>query len=131
MSDQDFLARTERFARHLADLGLRLDNESFALLLRILHGVNQALVHHSRSVDIPFGPDDRKLFTSELGRELETLMDLLGSHGMRMVVDVGDSAGAATASGLERPPSGPLALAERERDRREVEAIVRASGMER
>jgi hypothetical protein len=130
MSDQDFTARTERFARHLAELGLRLDKESFALLLRILHGVNQALVHHSRSVDIPFGPGDRELFTNELGRELGTLMDLLGPHGMRMVVDVGDAAGPATTGGPEGPPSGLLALAERERDRREVEAIVRASGME-
>ncbi|MDF3287813.1 hypothetical protein [Streptomyces silvisoli] len=130
MSDQDFLARTERFARHLAELGLRLDKESFALLLRILHGVNQALVHHSRSVDIPFGPGDRKLFTNELGRELETLMDLLGSHGMRMVVDVADSAGAGPDGGFEEPSSGLLAPAERDRDRREVEAIVRASGMQ-
>ena len=130
MSDQDFLARTERFARRLAELGLRLDEDSFALLLRILHGVNQALVHHSRSVDVPFGPGDRELFTSELGRELETLMDLLGPHGMRMVVDMDDSAGKAAADGLEGQRGGLLALAERERDRREVEAIVRTSGME-
>ncbi|MGW7008954.1 hypothetical protein ACWGCW_40890 [Streptomyces sp. NPDC054933] len=130
MSDQDFLARTERFARHLAELGLRLDKDSFALLLRILGGVNEALVQRSRSVDIPFGPGDKELFTSELGRELETLMELLGPHGMRMVVDVDDSAGRAAAGDFDGPPRGLLALAERQRDRREVEAIVRASGME-
>jgi hypothetical protein len=113
MDEEHFLERAKQFAQRLAELQNRLDPDSYDLLLRILRGINDAIVHHRDSdgdgVDVPFSPRDQDRFTPALGRELTELTSLLGPHGLRLVVDFG---------------------AAQERDRLEVEAIARASGMD-
>ncbi|MFF7651254.1 hypothetical protein ACFZCY_15590 [Streptomyces sp. NPDC007983] len=113
MDEEQFLERAKQFALHLAELQSRLDPASYDLLLRILHGVNEAIVGRSSGgatgIDVPFTALDRDLFTPALGRELAELTSLLGPHGLQLVVEFGD---------------------QQERDRREVEAIARASGMD-
>ncbi|MGW3568166.1 hypothetical protein ACWDSL_30675 [Streptomyces sp. NPDC000941] len=117
MDEEHFLERAKQFAHRLAELQNRLDPDSYDLLLRILRGINDAIVHRrdggsdsgGGSVDVEFSPRDQDRFTPALGRELEELTSLLGPHGLRLVVDFG---------------------AEQERDRMEVEAIARVSGMD-
>ncbi|NUS89317.1 MAG: hypothetical protein HOY75_43115 [Streptomyces sp.] len=116
MDEEHFLERAKQFAHRLAELQNRLDPDSYDLLLRILRGINDAIVHRrdggsdrGGSVDVAFSPRDQDRFTPALGRELEELTSLLGPHGLRLVVDFG---------------------AEQERDRMEVEAIARVSGMD-
>ncbi|MDW6058410.1 hypothetical protein SAZ11_10375 [Streptomyces sp. FXJ1.4098] len=115
MDEEHFLERAKQFAHRLAELQYRLDPDSYDLLLRILRGINDAIVHRrdggsdSGSVDVAFSPRDQDRFTPALSRELEELTSLLGPHGLRLVVDFG---------------------AEQERDRMEVEAIARVSGMD-
>ncbi len=111
MSDEEFLARTEQFARHLGELGRRWDEQPFALLLRILGGVNDALSRRSQTVDVPFGPGDKELFTAEFGRELETLMGLLGPHGMPVVVQREQFPADQAERGPGGPPEGILGAA--------------------
>ncbi|WP_055551761.1 hypothetical protein [Streptomyces sp. NBRC 110028] len=113
MDEEQFLERAQQFALHLAELQSRLDPASYDLLLRILHGVNEAIVGRSSGgatgIDVPVTALDRDLFTPALGRELAELTSLLGPHGLQLIVEFGD---------------------QQERDRREVEAIARASGMD-
>lgn len=111
MDEEHFLERAKQFALHLAELQSRLDPASYDLLLRILHGINDAIVGRSSGstgIDVPFTAVDRDLFTPALGRELAKLTSLLGPHGLQLVVEFGN---------------------QREHDRREVEAIARVSGM--
>ncbi len=83
------------------------------------------------------------MFTPALQAELLVLFGLLTSHDERVVVDLGDSPHAKGMKVLvprERADDPALLrrhkqrvaaeAAEREADRREVEAIARASGME-
>ncbi|CAM5317697.1 hypothetical protein [Streptomyces abikoensis] len=112
MNDRNFLERTKQFALYLAELQTALDPESYALLLRILKGFNEAIVHRENGIDIPFSPREKELFTPEFGRILTRLAGLLGPHGMHVVVGTHGT-----------PP--PTA----EHDRSEVDAIARASGM--
>ncbi|MER7790541.1 hypothetical protein [Streptomyces sp. NPDC097640] len=113
MDEEHFLERAKQFAYRLAELQNRLDPDSYDLLLRILRGINDAIMHRSDgvsdSVDVEFSPQDQDRFTPAFGEELAELTSLLGPHGLRLVVDFG---------------------AERERDRLEVEAIARVSGMD-
>ncbi|GAA0452795.1 hypothetical protein ACFQ2B_30835 [Streptomyces stramineus] len=115
MNDQNFLERTKQFARCMAELHTTLDPESYALLLRILKGLNEAIVHRGSGVDLPFSPREKELFTPEFGQVLTKLAGFLGPHGMRLVVGTGPDADA------ERDRS--------ERDRSEVDGIARASGL--
>ncbi|MGY0056048.1 hypothetical protein ACWY4P_05720 [Streptomyces sp. LZ34] len=110
MDEEHFLERAKQFAHRLAELQNRLDPDSYDLLLRILRGINDAIVHRGDGdgIDVAFSPRDQDRFTPALGQELAELTSLLGPHGLRLVVDFG---------------------AEQERDRREVEAIARVSGM--
>ncbi|AEW96506.1 MULTISPECIES: hypothetical protein [Streptomycetaceae] len=78
MDDQDFLGRAEHFARRLAGAGKRLDEASFGLLVRILGGVNDALVRRGGAVDVPLAESERRLLTPQLGRELQALLGALG-----------------------------------------------------
>ncbi|MEH6376393.1 hypothetical protein V7793_19010 [Streptomyces sp. KLMMK] len=120
MNDRNFLERTKQFALYLAELQTSLDPESYALLLRILKGFNEAIVHRERGVDIPFSPREKELFTPEFGRALARLAGFLGPHGMHVVVGThGTPAGSGPPGGAE--PG--------DHDRREVDAIARASGM--
>ncbi|MCD9141369.1 hypothetical protein [Streptomyces albireticuli] len=118
MNDQNFLERTRQLALCMAELHTSLDPESYALLLRILQGLNEAIVHRDTGVDLPFSPREKELFTPEFGRVLKKLAGYLGPHGMRVVVggEIGDGSGDGGAGACER-------------DRREVDAIARASGM--
>ncbi|MFI0776685.1 hypothetical protein [Streptomyces sp. NPDC021212] len=113
MDEEQFVERARQFALHLAELQSRLDPASYDLLLRILHGINDAIVGRSAGgptgIDVPFTALDRDLFTPALGRELAELTSLLGPHGLQLVVEFGSR---------------------QERDRREVEAIARVSGMD-
>ncbi|MFC5144575.1 hypothetical protein [Streptomyces aureoversilis] len=120
MNDRNFLERTKQFALYLAELQTSLDPESYALLLRILKGFNEAIVHRERGVDIPFSPREKELFTPEFGRVLTRLAGFLGPHGMQVVVG---THGTPSDAG---PPGGADSG---ERDRHEVDAIARASGM--
>ncbi|MGK5732967.1 hypothetical protein [Streptomyces sp. URMC 124] len=123
MNDRNFLERTKQFALYLAELQTSLDPESYALLLRVLKGFNEAILHRERGVDIPFSPREKELFTPEFGRVLTRLAGFLGPHGMHVVVGTDGAPGAPAASG---PPGG---TGPGEHDRREVDAIARASGM--
>lgn len=111
MDEEHLLERAKQFAHRLAELRNRLDPDSYDLLLRILRGINDAIVHRTDgdSVNVEFSPQDQDRFTPAFGQELAELTSLLGPHGLRLVVDFG---------------------AERERDRLEVEAIARVSGMD-
>jgi hypothetical protein len=112
MNEQDFLERGKEFAHYLAVLQDRLEPDSYALLLRMLRGLNDALAQGPGGVAIQFSPDERRLLTPELGQEFAKLAMMLGSYGVHVVVDVGEAAEE-----------------QRERDRREVEEIARVSGM--
>ncbi|MDT0546411.1 MULTISPECIES: hypothetical protein [Streptomyces] len=109
MDEEHFLERAKQFAYRLAELRNRLDPDSYDLLLRILRGINDAILHRTDGIEVPFSPRDQDRFTPAFGQELAELTSLLGPHGLRLVVDFG---------------------AERERDRLEVEAIARVSGMD-
>lgn len=104
MNEDPFLERAEQFVLYLAELQSTLDPESYDLLLRILKGTNEALVHRGVELDIPLSPRERQLFTPEFGHRLTKLLDHLTPQC-----------------------AGPDA--ESEYLRREVEAIARASGM--
>ncbi|WP_416970938.1 hypothetical protein [Streptomyces sp. 4F14] len=119
MNDDAFLETTRRFARRLAELRGSLDPEAYALLLRILKGTNEALVHRDTSVDIDLSDREQELFTPEFGERLRELLDLLGPLGAMTSVDLDALTG----------PEAEAREAERERLRREVEAIARASGL--
>jgi hypothetical protein len=122
MNEQDFLERGKEFAHYLAALQDRLEPDSYALLLRMLRGLNDAIAQGPGGVAIRFSPDERRLLTPELGREFATLAMMLGSYGVQVTVDFDEAAQAAAADAA-------AAAEQRERDRREVEEIARASGM--
>ncbi|GGO81334.1 hypothetical protein [Wenjunlia tyrosinilytica] len=116
MTDADFLERTKRFAFHLAELQERLTPESYALLLRVLRGINDALTRQPGGISIEFAPGEKELFTAELAQELTRLVEFLGPGGLRVVIDMDGAEG----------PCADVA----EHDRHEVERIARASGLE-
>ncbi|WP_149829286.1 hypothetical protein [Streptomyces tailanensis] len=104
MNKDPYLASAEQFVLYLAELQSTLDPESYELLLRILKGTNEALVHRGVELDIPLSPRERELFTPEFGDRLRKLLDHLN-------------------------PNCDCPDAESEYLRQEVEAIARASGM--
>lgn len=106
-----------RFFHYLAELRATLDPESFALVLRILEATDQALEDRRANVDVPLSPREQELFTPEFGENLRALMDLL----VPAATDV--------AQWDEPVPDDLEDVDERERLRREVEAIARASGL--
>jgi hypothetical protein len=118
MNDQNFLERTKRFALYMAELHTSLDPESYALLLRVLQGLNEAIVHRESGVDLPFSARERELFTPEFGRVLTKLAGYLGPYGVHVVVGTDDGPGDRGDHHKDT-----------ERDRQEVDAIARVSGM--
>ncbi|WKX70432.1 hypothetical protein [Streptomyces sp. XD-27] len=135
--------RTERLTQYLTELRERIDPESLDLLLRLLREVSTSPAVRGGTYELGMGPEEKALFTPALQAELLVLFGLLTAQDERVVVDLGD---APHAKGmkmlvpqeqaedpefLERHRQRVAAEAERrERDRREVEAIARASGME-
>ncbi|WP_210589377.1 hypothetical protein [Streptomyces sp. GESEQ-35] len=120
MNEHGFLESTKQFALYLSELQNTLDSESYDLLLRILKGTNDALVHRNTDIDIALSPREQELFTPEFGRQLQQLLTLLGPLGAHTFVDFD------TPTDTE-PTQGDT---EREQLRREVEAIARVSGLE-
>ncbi|MEV0735442.1 hypothetical protein AB0I51_05630 [Streptomyces sp. NPDC050549] len=120
MNEHGFPESTEQFALCLSELQSSLDPESYELLLRILKGTNDALVHRNADVDIDLSPREQELFTPEFGQQLHQLLNLLGPFGAHTFVDFG------TLTDTESARSE----AEREHLRSEVEGIAKASGLE-
>ncbi|WP_431044357.1 hypothetical protein ACQUSR_22245 [Streptomyces sp. P1-3] len=135
--------RAERLRQYLTELRDRIDPDSLDLLLRLLREVSTSPAVRGGTYELGMGPEEKALFTPALQAELLVLFGLLTAQDERVVVDLGD---APHAKGmkmlvpqeqaddpefLERHRQRVAAEAERrERDRREVEAIARASGME-
>ncbi|WP_328503297.1 hypothetical protein OG828_33825 [Streptomyces sp. NBC_00457] len=119
MNEHGFLESTKQFALYLSELQNSLDSESYDLLLRILKGTNDALIHRNTDIDIALSPREQELFTPEFGKQLHQLLTLLGPLGAQTFVDFG-------AAG----PDPDQSATDRERLRREVEAIAKASGLE-
>lgn len=65
-----------RVGERLRELSLSLDAPSFALLLKVLGGVNAAFAQHDEGVEIDLNEEERALYTPELRRELLTLLEL-------------------------------------------------------
>jgi hypothetical protein len=120
MNEHGFLDGAEQFVLYLSELQSSLDPESYELLLRILKGTNDALVHRNADIDIDLSPREQELFTPEFGERLHRLLDLLAPLGAHTSVDFD------TLTGTDPVRSE----AEREHVRREVEAIAKASGLE-
>lgn len=79
MSKDDRRTEVHRRAeRYLLDLEERLDPAAFALFLRVVGGVDAAVRHRERDVDIAMTPRERDLFLTELQGELVALLALLG-----------------------------------------------------
>lgn len=134
MNERGFPESVKQFATYLYELQNSLDPESYALLLRILQGTNDAIVN--RGTNVFFSPRDKELFTPEFAESLRKLLGLLGPLGMQTVFDLDFD----TDPGMEttridspadaQPPQKSTHLADQEELRREVEAIARASGLE-
>ncbi|QKW50034.1 hypothetical protein [Streptomyces buecherae] len=135
--------RAERLRRYLSELEQRVDPRSLELLMRLLRELSVSPAVRGGTYELGMGPEERKLFTPALQAELLVLFGLLTSHDERVVVDLGDSPHAKGMKVLvprERADDPDFLrrhkqrvaaeAAEREADRREVEAIARASGME-
>lgn len=135
--------RAERLRRYLQELQERIDPRALELLLRLLHEASASPAVRGGTYELGMGPEEKELFTPALQAELLVLFGLLTSQEERVVVDLGDSPHAKgmkvlvpqeraeDEEFLARHKSRVAAEAERrERDRREVEAIARASGME-
>ncbi|MDJ1133225.1 hypothetical protein [Streptomyces iconiensis] len=65
-----------RVGQRLRELAQRLDQPSFALLLKVLGGVNAAFAHRNEEVAIDLTEEERALYTPELQGELVTLLEL-------------------------------------------------------
>ncbi|NUP18993.1 MAG: hypothetical protein HOZ81_23460 [Streptomyces sp.] len=116
MDERTLAESTKQLALCLSDLQSRLDSDSYALLLRILKATNEAIVTHSPGIDVPFSERDRELLTPEFADGLQRLLSCLGPLGMNLFMDI------------ELPQQ--LSPGQREHDRREIDGIARASGME-
>ncbi|UGY94215.1 hypothetical protein [Streptomyces gobiensis] len=117
MEEQEFLDAARRFAVRLAELSQRFDAETYEVLLKILRGVNAAFAQRGTGVDVGFTDRERELFTPEVAWEVARLMELLSTPGSGVRVDLGPSLNTGQPDW-------------REHDRREVEGIARASGLE-
>ncbi|MFT2016990.1 hypothetical protein ACMA1D_14245 [Streptomyces sp. 796.1] len=135
--------RAERLRQHLSDLAQRIDPPSLELLMRLLRELSVSPAVRGGTYELGMGPEERELFTPDLQAELLVLFGLLTSQDERVVVDLGDTPyakgmkvlvpqdRACDPDFLDRHRRRVAAeAAEREADRREVEAIARASGME-
>ncbi|MFH8368808.1 hypothetical protein [Streptomyces sp. NPDC018031] len=136
-------ARTERLRRYLGELQERVDPRALELLMRLLHEVSSSPAVRGGTYELGMGPEEKELFTPALQAELLVLLGLLTAQEERIVVDLGDTPHARGMQVLVEPDQAddPDFLARhksriaadaerRERDRQEVEAIARASGME-
>ncbi|MDX2935937.1 hypothetical protein [Streptomyces ipomoeae] len=117
MNEDAFLESAEQFVLYLAELQGSLDPESYALLLRILKGTNDALSHRNVDIDIQLSPREQELFTPEFGQKLRRLLDHLNPYA------------PGTLTEYDPVTNRDESEAEREYLRREVEGIARASGL--
>jgi hypothetical protein len=135
--------RDERLSRYLTELQDRIDPRSMELLMRLLREVSTSPAAPGGTYELGMGPAEKELFTPALQAELLVLFGLLSAQDERVVVDLTDGPHAlgmrvpvdreqaGDADSLRRRGQRAAAEAEqRERDRREVEGIARASGME-
>lgn len=134
MEERSLLESVKHFALYLSELQSSLDPQSYDLLLRILKGANEALVNRTADINVSLSERDKKLFTPEFGEALSRLLGMLGPLGMHTVVDIDDAFNTESvrdgSTNDVQPPAGLIHLARQEQDRREVEDIARASGME-
>lgn len=84
-----------RVGQQLALLAERLDPESFALLLKVMSGVNRALAGSDRRIDVELTPEERALLTPQLQRDVVALLETAG-HSTRMEVAGTGNGGAVT-----------------------------------
>ncbi|MBB5935090.1 hypothetical protein [Streptomyces zagrosensis] len=135
--------RAERLRQYLSELERRIDARSLELLMRLLRELSVSPAVRGGTYELGMSPEERELFTPALQAELLVLFGLLTSKDERVVVDLGDSPHAKGMKVLvpQDRAHDPEFLhrhkervaaeaAEREADRREVEAIARASGMD-
>ncbi|MEU0844770.1 MULTISPECIES: hypothetical protein [Streptomyces] len=135
--------RAERLTQYLTELQERIDPRSLELLMRLLRELSTSPAVRGGTYELGMGPEEKELFTPALQAELLVLFGLLTSQDERVVVDLGDSPHAKgmkvlvpqdraqDPDFLHRHKQRVAAEAEqREADRREVEGIARASGME-
>lgn len=87
-------AAYRRVGQQLALLAERLDPESFALLLKVMSGVNRALAGSDRRIDVELTPEERELLTPQLQREVVALLEAAGHPAHVEAPDPG--AGAVT-----------------------------------
>jgi hypothetical protein len=120
MSESEIWDSAHRFGRRLGELGARLDEESFAVLLRVLNGFNEAIKWRSPGLDIQLTPRERELLTPDLMRDVVDLMGMLRPMGVQLTV--------LSDQPLPEPRSS-FSTAERERLRAEVSGIAEASGL--
>lgn len=135
--------RAERLTQYLTELQDRIDPRSLELLMRLLRELSASPAARGGTYELGMGAEEKELFTPALQAELLVLFGLLTAQDERVVVDLGDTPHAKGMRVLlprERADDPDFldhhkrrlaAEAEqRERDRREVEGIARASGME-
>src|SRR3954452_23705836 len=135
--------RAERLTQYLTELQERIDPRSLELLMRLLRELSTSPAVRGGTYELGMGPEEKELFTPALQAELLVLFGLLTSQDERVVVDLGDSPHAKGMKVLvpqDRAQDPDFLLRhkqrvaaeaeQRERDRREVEGIARASGME-
>ncbi|MDX3229853.1 hypothetical protein [Streptomyces sp. ME19-01-6] len=135
--------RAERLTQYLTELQERIDPRSLELLMRLLRELSTSPAVSGGTYELGMGPEEKELFTPALQAELLVLFGLLTSQDERVVVDLGDSPHAKGMKVLvpqDRADDPDFLLRhkqrvaaeaeQREADRREVEGIARASGME-
>lgn len=71
-------ARLRRMGQRVAGLAERLDPDSFAVLLKVLSGLNTAFARPGGPVDVPLAPEERALLTPQLRREIAGLLEDAG-----------------------------------------------------
>jgi len=98
-----------RVGRQLALLAERLDPEAFAVLLKVMSGVNKALAQRDGHIDVALTSEERALLTPQLQREVVALLEAAG-HPARVEVAGALPDGSAADSGDgSSAPSAPAA----------------------
>ncbi|MGW8380013.1 hypothetical protein [Streptomyces sp. ODS28] len=77
-----------RVWEHLADLAERLDPDSFALFLKVLSGVNAAFARRNDRVELALTPEEQRLYTPQLEREVANLLEKASFPSNRIVADI-------------------------------------------
>ncbi|WP_069812912.1 hypothetical protein [Streptomyces sp. TP-A0874] len=132
MDEAERRKRANELQRYLDGLAERMAPESHQLLMKILQALNTALSQGGGDTQIEMTAEDKALFTEEFQRELRTVMGMLDFTEEQVVIDIAEDAAdqGPDAERLRPGTAAERAVDQRERDRREVESIARASGME-